>query len=285
MSDPAVQSYIDKWLEAHPAQRLSLPFLEPRQRELRLAWAALEQELVGATFGIREPAVAATKLNWWAEELTGAITSGGRHPLVKVLFGNDDARQLDASIWLAPALAALNELDAVTAADFHAQLEAAERFHAPLATLETRLWFGADADPTRATRTASLNHLLQRLARLKEHAGSGNLPLPMSRMARHGLDRAGLAEASDTRRRAVREQLDDLRNAWREARRLPGPLSLFRGLDDRMGMHWLNRALAARDPLVRLRHVQMHQTGFGTLYRAWVSARASRAADMQTRID
>lgn len=277
MSNPILQSYTDKWLAAHPAQQLSLSFLNTPQRDIRLALAALEQELVTAAYGISEPQVAATKLNWWAEELGGAIASGGRHPLTQTLFADETVRQIDASLWLAPVMAALRQLDDATAGDFAAQLAAAEAFHGALAALETRIWFGARAEPARAARVASLDHLLHALTRLKENASAERLPLPMARLARHGLDRESLTDDSPHRREAVHEQLVDLLDAWQEAFRLPGPLSIFRGLDARLDQRWTRQALRARQPLARLRHMQEHQAGFATLRLAWSAARACRA--------
>ena len=285
MNDPAVRSHVDKWLAAHPAQRLSLPFIAAPRRDLYLALAALEQELVSAAYGIREPHVAATKLNWWAEELGGAVVGGGRHPLVQALFADAGVRALAPELWLAPPMAALQQLEAGTPADFPAQLAAAAPFHGALATLETRLWFGPDADPARATRVASLDHLLQRLTRLEAHADDERLPLPMSRLARHGLDRDSLGRDDTSRRDAVHAQIIDLIQAWHEAMRLPGPLSTFRGLDARLGRHWLQTARRAGAPVKRRRAAQTPQTGFGTLRRAWSAARASRGEQLRAGID
>jgi phytoene synthase len=278
MNDPAVQSYIDKWLDARPAQRLSLPFLDPAQREVHLALAALEHELVNAAYAIAEPEVAVTKLKWWAEELAGAVVSGGRHPLVKVLFADAPVRDFDPQLWLAPVTAALAQLDTATPADFPAQLAAAQAFHGALATLETRLWFGPTAEPVRAAAIASVDHLLTALGRLQNHPDAERLALPMTRLARHGLDREALGIDTPARREAVHEQLTDLSEQWRAAWRQPGPLSVFRGLDARLDGHWLRKTRRARQPLTRLRKVQHHQMGPGTLRRAWSAARAANTA-------
>jgi phytoene synthase len=277
MSDPAVQSYIDKWLDARPAQRLSLPFLDPAQREVRLAMAAIEYELVNAAYAIAEPEAATTKLKWWAEELAGAVASGGRHPLVKVLFADARVRGFDPQLWLAPVTAALAQLDTATPADFATQLAQAQAFHGALAALETRLWFGPDAESERAARIASVDHLLHALSRLGEDASTHRLPLPMARLARHGLDREALAADTSARRAAMREQLTDIIEQWRAAWRQSGPLSVFRGLDARLDGHWLRTGRRARRPLTRLRQVQRHQMGPGTLRRAWSAARAANA--------
>ncbi len=277
MTDPTLRTYVDKWLAARPAQHLALAFLGDRQRDVRLALAALEQELISAAYGIREPSVAATKLNWWGEELAGAPVSGGRHPLVKALFADADVRAVDPTLWVGPIMPALAQLDQATPADFATQLAMAERFHGALARLETRIWFGAGADAARAARMATLDHLLQATTLLQEHASAARLPLPMARLARHHLDRDGLGHAGAARRAALTEQLADLRTHWREAWTLPGPLSLFRGLDARLGERAARRAGHAARPLARLREDhRRHQTGLVALRMAWSAARAAR---------
>lgn len=278
MTHPALQSFFDKWLQAHPAQSLALPFVDAARRELYLSLAALEQELVSAAYAITEPGVAAIKLNWWGEELGGAPASGGRHPLTQVLFADEAARAIDAMLWLNPVMAALKQLDTATPADFDAQLEATQAFHGALARLETRVWFGPDADPDKAMRMAVLDHILQATARLKENVSATRLPLPMSRLARHHLDRENLVNDSKDRRQALLAQLEDLDGHWREAWYRPGPLSLFRGLEARLGQRWIRHARRAADPLAGLRHCQKHQTGLATLRRAWASARSVRAS-------
>ncbi|HEX7733196.1 MAG TPA: squalene/phytoene synthase family protein, partial [Rhodanobacter sp.] len=205
MSEPAVvhggalQSYVDKWLAVQPAQRVALAFVDPAKYPGHVALAALEQELLSAAYGIREPQVALGKLNWWAEELSGAAASGGRHPLTQALFDDERAHAIAAERWLAPVLAARAQLEEGTAADFPAQLAAAGQLHGALAALETAWWYGDAAPAERAARVAVLSHLLYALRRLEDDAERDRLPLPMARLARHGLDRAGLRRRSAAR--------------------------------------------------------------------------------------
>lgn len=275
-TDPTLHTYVDKWLAARPARHQAQSFLRDSRRDTMLAFAALEHELVAATYGIAEPEVALTKLNWWGEELGGAAASGGRHPLVKTLFADASVRAIDPALWMAPVMAALTRQSQATAADFATQLKRTEAFHGTLATLETRICFGADADPARAARVASLDYLQQALSVIRENAAAERLPLPMDRMARHHLDRDGLTGDSAAYREAVSEQLADLLAQWRLARRLPGPLSLFRGLDARLGQRWTKHATRAKHPLARLRDEQKRQTGFSSVLMAWSAARAAR---------
>ncbi|HET7359977.1 MAG TPA: squalene/phytoene synthase family protein [Rhodanobacteraceae bacterium] len=277
MNDAALQSYIDKWLAAEPAQRIALAFAGA-QREPGAALAALQREWIAAAHGIGEPQVAAAKLHWWAGELAGAGASGGRHPLTRALFATGNGRRLPAECWLAPVLAALAGLEVGTPADFAGQLRQAEAFHGALAALETAWWFGAAADSTRAARMATLGHVLRATAQLGRDASGERLPLPMARLARHGLDRDSLRHDSPARRDALRAQATDLAAAWRRAWQLPGPLTPLRGLEARLGERLARRVARAAQPLAVLQAGLARTGGPGTVLRAWSAARAWQRA-------
>ena len=270
-----LQGFIDKWLAVQPQQRIALVFVDGRRYPGHVALAALEQELLGAAYGIREPQVAAAKLNWWAEELAGAPASGGRHPLTQVLFDDERAHAIASDRWLAPVLAAMAQLEQGTAADFSAQLDAAMPLHGALAALETAWWYGADASSARAKRVAMLNHLLHALLRLEQDAERDRLPLPMARLARHGLIRAQLRSHSAARQQAIKAQLDDLLASWAESATLAGPLSVFRALESRHANKLAQRAARAGDSLAVLQAGQS-RTGLATSLQAWQAARAWR---------
>ena len=270
-----LQGFIDKWLAVQPQQRIALVFVDGRRYPGHVALAALEQELLGAAYGIREPQVAAAKLNWWAEELAGAAASGGRHPLTQVLFDDERAHAIASDLWLAPVLAAMAQLEQGTATDFPAQLAAAMPLHGALAALETAWWYGADASPARAARVATLNHQLYALLRLEQDAERDRLPLPMARLARHGLSRTQLRAPSEARQQAVKAQLDDLLASWRESAALAGPLSVFRALESRHGNQLARRAAHTDDGLAVLQAGQP-RTGLATTLHAWQAARAWR---------
>jgi phytoene synthase len=278
VSDAALKSYLDKWLAAQPAQRLALPFVEGPEHVGHLALAALEQEWIDIAYGIREPHVAQVKLNWWAEELAGAPAGGGRHPLTQVLFACSRAGAIDLAQWLAPIRAAMAQVDAPTPSDFAEQRARAAAFHGAFARLETRWWFGADADPARAEVLAVLDHLLHATAQLEQHRDQERLALPMARLARHGLDRQSLATDSASRRAAVREQLEAVAGLLDEARRQGGPLSLFRGLQMRENSRLLRHARRGSDPLARLQARRLRPAP-GSVFRAWSAARDWRRRD------
>jgi 15-cis-phytoene synthase len=267
-----LQSYIDKWLAVQPQQRVALVFVDPGKYPGHVALAALEQELLSAAYGIREPHVAATKLNWWAEELSGAAASGGRHPLTRVLFDDDRAHAMPQERWLAPVLAAMAQLEEGTAVDFAAQLNAASALHSALAELETAWWYGDAASSARAGRIATLSHLLYALRRLQDDVERDRLPLPMARLARFSLSRASLREHTEARDQAIKAQLDDLQSAWVDAAGLPGPLSVFRALETGQGERLVRKAARSAGPLAVLQQGGP-DGGFLTTLRAWQAAR------------
>lgn len=271
----ALQSYVDKWLLIQPYQRVALAFVDPRRYPGHIALAALEQELLAAAYGIREPQVATTKLHWWAEELAGAAGSGGRHPLTQRLFADDRARALPTTRWLAPVLAATAQLEEGTAADFSAQLLAAAPLHDAFAALETAWWFGPDASCERAARCAALGHLLHALRRLQDDAGRDRLPLSMACLARYGLSRRELDRPGVARTQAIKAQLADLHADWGEAVRLPGLLSVFRALESRHDVALVERARRSPDPLAVLQN-DSPRSGIGDTFAAWQAARAWR---------
>lgn len=267
-----LQSYVDKWLAVQPQQRVALAFVDPRRYPGHIALAALEQELLAAAYGIAEPHVAAAKLHWWAEELAHAGDSGGRHPLTQVLFEDARARALPGALWQAPVQAAMAQLEDGTAADFAAQLAAAEPLHGALATLETAWWFGPAADPARARQVAVLAHLVHALRRLQDDAERDRLPLPMARLARFGLSRADLRRTGSARDEALRAQLAELSASWRSAMARPGPLGVFRQLEARNAMLLARTAARAGDPLAMLQRGRP-ASGFGQTLAAWQAAR------------
>ena len=272
MTDTATQSFVDKWLAVQPQQRVALGFVAPPVRDERVALAAFEQELVATAYGIREPSVAAAKLQWWAEELSGAPASGGRHPLTQALFASERARAIPADVWLAPVLAAMAQLEQGTPSDFAAQVAAAQGLHGALARLENTWWFGPDAPAEAASRVATLSHLVFALSRLELDAERERLPLPMARLARHGLARAQLKADSPSRREALRAQLGELADGLREALVRGEPMSTFRGLEGRTSLSTARSAARAGEPFTEL-HRRQSRTGPATAIRAWLAAR------------
>lgn len=272
-----LQSYLDKWLAACPWQRQALVFVDAGRYPGHLALAALEFELLSCVHRIREPTVAAAKLHWWLDELSAAPETGGRHPLTELLFDQPQAARLPADYWTAPVLAALQQLEQPTPADFTAQLEAARMLHAPLARLETGWWFGLQADFGRAATLAACSQLLLQLGQLEDSREREQLPLPMQRLARHGLSRQALTRDTPARRLAVREQAGDLWQAGRQAGREDAPLSVFRSLQSSVETRLLSRLRKDGEIAVIVAASSMPPR-LRTLHQAWQAARAWRRA-------
>lgn len=273
-----LQGRVDKWLQAHPQQRTAVNFVHRTRYAAHYALQALEQEMLDAAYGAREPQVVAIKLQWWVEELSAAPASGGHHPLTELLFADRHARGIAVSTWVAPAQAALAQLGRGTAADFPAQLEAAGALHGALATLETQWWYGSHASAQRATRVAVLSHLLQALRGLAEDADRDCLPLPMARLAQHGLNREQLRQGGPALVEAVRDQLRDLRRSLVESTGLPGPLSVFRAVQWREARQSVAHALAAGNSQAALAVVPA-RTGLWDTLLVWRAAMAWQRAD------
>ena len=268
-----LQGFIDKWLAAQPQQHVALAFVDGRRYPGHLALAAFEQEMLDAAYGVREPQAVVAKLNWWVAELTAAPATGGQHPLTQVLFADPRATSIPGAMWTAPALAAMAQLEQGTAANFAAQLAAARPLHGALAALETAWWYGAHADASRATVVSSLGHLLHALRRLPQDAERDRLPLPMDRLAQHGLGRTDLRPGSAARDAAVKAQLRELLKHWRTAGGMLGPLSVFRAIEFHQGGGLARRAAAAADSLATL-DAQAARSDVWLALHAWRAARA-----------
>ncbi|MEO8748304.1 MAG: squalene/phytoene synthase family protein [Rhodanobacter sp.] len=247
-----LQGFVDGWLQAQPQQQVALTFVDRRRYPGHFALAALEQEMLDAAYGAREPQVVGNKLQWWVTELAEAPNTGGHHPLTRVLFADARARAIPVATWTAPVLAAMAQLGHGTATDFQTQLAAAAPLHAALAVLETLWWYGVDASAEHAARVATLGHLLHALRRLPLDVDRDRMPLPMSRLAQYGLSRDRLRQASTEQTRAVKAQLQDLLCAWRASDELPGPLGVFRAVASRSGRTLAGRAVAAHESLAVL---------------------------------
>lgn len=83
--DDALSSFFRKWLERWPEWPVVEVFVPADRREVAIAWAALQQELLDAAWGGKEANPGELKLAWWSEELQGWAQGRRRHPLGRVL--------------------------------------------------------------------------------------------------------------------------------------------------------------------------------------------------------
>ena len=272
MATAALESWLRDHRAAHPQLEPAWVFLsaDPR-RDACGAFEALKQEWLDAAYAIRAPNVAATKLQWWAEELQRAHSGQPRHPLTQAVFADACAREIPLPDWHRVVHAALSQLETPPPADFPSQLEQAATLHGAIARAETALWFGSGASAQRAEKLAAVQRAVAALRNLPMEVDYGRTPLPMSLLARHGLSQTALIQDSPARRAALRDQAGELLRAIEEAARLPGPLGPFRGLQARLDRRALRAAGSAADPLQALCR---GQGGVRNLLDAWSEAKA-----------
>ncbi|BDU17169.1 phytoene/squalene synthase family protein [Lysobacter auxotrophicus] len=79
--DEALDSFLDKWRARWPEWAVAQAFVPPQQRDIAIAWAALQQELTDAAWGGSDARPGEAKLAWWMEELQGWSRGLRRHPL------------------------------------------------------------------------------------------------------------------------------------------------------------------------------------------------------------
>lgn len=276
MSDAAVQSYIDHWIGERPARLACLPFLAPHDADAGRVLAALEHEVLGVLASVREPQVAQAKLSWWADEMAAVAAGRTRHPLTQALASHAAVGRVDAALWGRPAAAAQTAVTAATPVDDAAQWALALAVCAPWAALEAAWWLGPDADSGVAARAAALAWLVDDLLRLPDLGERSRLPLPMQRLARHGLARDDLAADTPAQRAAVSEQCAVLAARAAAIRHEGATLPLLRGFDLCLDARALRQAARGADPLRALAR-RRGRPGPAALLAAWRAARASHA--------
>lgn len=273
MSDDAFESYLTHWREADPLRSMAWLFLRHDERTRYGALAALQNEWLKAVRAVWEPQVAATKLGWWREEMQRAAQGHAHHPLAQALFADARVCRVPLSCWIAAVDASLFALTVPPPADFPAQLAAVRPLAAAFADLDTRVWFGAAADGTRAAAVTAIAHLVADLRGLGTDAGNSRSPLPMNLLARHGLTVDDLVSDGPARRAAVRDGAADLERELADAATTPGPLTLFRAVHLQCDLHTLRQAARADNPSAALR---MPESGFRALLKTWQAARIWR---------
>lgn len=269
----ALDSYLAEWRETDPRRATAWLFLRPGERGRFGALAALQREWLKPVHEAHEPQVAATRLGWWREELQRAADGEARHPLARALVDDGLLQRVPLPYWTAAVDATFPLLDANPPADFAGQRAAIAPWAAAAAALETRAWFGPDAEVARATEVIALAYLANSVRALPAEAAHGRSPLPMNLLARHGLSIGELGSDSPARRAAVRDQLTDLRRALVDAATMPGPLALFTDLDLRHDLRSLQSGIRAEDPLAAL---CAPGRGLGNLLQTWRAARIWR---------
>jgi 15-cis-phytoene synthase len=266
--DAAFASFERKWLEANPEQATVAVFLRPGERRRASAFGSLVHELEQATFGVREPQVAAAKLNWWRQELMAAAAGTSRHPIARELFGDARALAVEHSLWSDLIDGGLVQLETGAAASLDEAFSTLAAFYRPVAALEAVL-IGADAEPRDANaRLWISSHMLHSVAANPGHERA----LPLDLLARHGMARADLARPSTRRAALLRDFLAGLSAEIEGALAQATQASLGRRVRARLDLHVTARSAAAPDP-AEILAAPVRGRRWRSLWLAWNEAR------------
>jgi phytoene synthase len=273
----AFVSFEQKWLAAFPENNVLRVFLSPADRVLNAAFACLIFELAQTALHIAETQIAASKLNWWSEELARASAQQARHPITQTLFSDGRARAIAPDFWQALVRGATAQMGIDSSADFASQIEQAQRFSLPLARIERELFFvdgaASESGSTAAASLAACAQLLHQVAVLPQELQQGRLPLPLSLLARHQLNRDNLLIASAQRTAAIRDYLNTLAAEIRAALALGATSSIARRVRARLDLALIQRALRHADPLQALNNAP-GASPWRSLWFGWSAARA-----------
>ncbi|QBB71094.1 hypothetical protein ELE36_12435 [Pseudolysobacter antarcticus] len=273
----AFAAFEQKWLSAFPENNVLRVFLSPADRVLNAAFACLIFELEQTALYIAEAQIAATKLNWWSEELARASALQARHPITQTLIADPRACAISPELWQALVRGAAAQLGIESSADFATQIAQAQRFSQPLASIEQQLFYAdggaSGSGSTAAASLAACAQLLRQLAMLPQELQQGRLPLPLSLLARHQLNRENLLIASAQRTASVRDYLNTLATEIRAALALGSTLSISRRVRARLDLSLIQRALRQADPLQALSN-DPGASPWRSLWFGWSAARA-----------
>jgi phytoene synthase len=264
----AVASFEDKWSLAHPELPLALRFVRPGPRPMVSALACVSLEVGLATYGVSEAGVAASKLQWWAEEL-GLLSSGkARHPLTQVLAESVALKVLPPDAWRAWIGAAFAQRDAAPARGLPDLVAGYRSFYAPLSRIETAVYPGLSVE-SRA-QAGALSRILLDTIRLPESLAAGRLPLPLDLLARHGISSNALGNAGPQRDGVLREHFSALAGAMKSVDRRGLPAIVAAGLAAdlrrcQLAAHAANPMASSASNLDRL--------PFSALWACWRAAR------------
>jgi len=266
MADQGFAEFERKWLDAWPENRIVAVFLDPGQRVLDHAFYALIHELSRTAFYLHEPHVASAKLQWWRQELADGAAGRARHPLTQVLFAHAQARAVDVALWPMLGAAALTQVEPPAAATFDQLLDRHAPYYEVIACIESALLLAGPGTSANATLW-TLSHLLHSVR--EWHDGGASAPLNL--LARHGLTRAKLAEASPARVGLLRDLLGEIeRGLAAEDTHAPRPLG--RRVRLALDRTLVAGALKAADPL-RYLQVSARAGHWRSLWTAWREAR------------
>ena len=272
----AFASFERKWLEANPEQATVAVFLAPGERRRASAFGSLVHELEQTTFGVREPQVAAAKLNWWRQELIGASAGAPHHPIARELFDDERIRSIDAARWSNLIDGALAQLDSAAASTLDESISALAMFYRPVASLEAALAAQESARIDADARLWISAHLLHSPVR-----PGHDRAIPLDLLARHGLSRSALADPGPARTALLRDYLALVRDEIDAALAQAQQASLGRRVRARLDRELAAKASAVPDPWALLARHPLPRR-WRSLWLSWREARR-RAVGGATR--
>ena len=271
-ADPAYASFEQKWFAVHPEYAVASVFLAPAQRHRANAFGTLVHELEEAALQPHEPQVTGIKLGWWRNELGSAAAGRANHPVTKQLFADEGARAIDSGSWLQLAETALAASALPAAPDFPALLGQYRDFHAAVADINAALMPAAASEDDIGRNAAlwTISHLLRKLPAMAR--GDESLPLPLDLLARHGLTRSGLAEATPERAALLRDHLDLMARTMTDLTSAPSQRSLYQRVRVRLDRKLIEAARKLPDPLSVIAG-DARAGRWSTLWTSWREAR------------
>ncbi len=222
-NNSSLAAFEHKLFSAQPELEVIGVFLSEAQRTLLTVYGCLVHELEQAVFAIREPQVAAEKLQWWGEELGRAVAGRAQHPITQALFAIQGVGMQPASMWQMLLNGALVQLNCDAPSDLAAQLLKLGHFYRPVTYVEMALLStvpsiaalepvkeGAGADT--AARVAACIHLLRCVKALIVVKTTDALLFPLNLLARHHKTAADFTRPLSLWRGLLNDYLDELAN-------------------------------------------------------------------------
>ena len=264
----ASPGFAAKWLDAYPELGIALRFIDPGQRDARLALDCIGREIELAATHIRETDVATRKLDWWLDELDALAAGRPRHPLTRAHGLAPALAAVPASAWRSIVSAALHLREPPPSASLDDLLVGSRRLQRGLADVAAQA-FGDDAADAVA-EARSLSSAFRDALAPAEALSGGRLPLPLDTLARHRLTRVDLAAPGAARDAALREHLDAIasRMAGIDAHRLPVLAATCLHVE-----RWRCRR-ASRQPAPSTQGLD--RMPLGTAWAAWRASRTRR---------
>ncbi len=188
--------------------RISRLFAGPGAESWLLPLYALFSALEQACSRVSDESVAARKLFWWREELSGRGIGSSDHPILRLLSASGAAERLPPSSLTALVDAAFTRLDPSPPKDREALEDWCRDIGRPMVELELA---AGGQDPGRAGQWAGGSGRIG-LAQLLREGGSAWLPMDL--LARHGLSRSEASEPGNEKRTALLNEIFDQASRW-----------------------------------------------------------------------